>query len=584
MVPRYLAHVDPRRLPRVEARVIVLGSGIAGLFTALRLAEKGPVTLITKQSLADSNTELAQGGIAAAIGESDSPELHLQDTLVAGDGLCDRVAVEALVHEGPERVRELAALGVEFDRGTSGFALTREAAHSQRRILHAHGDATGDEIRRGLEQQVRCHPQITLLEDHFALDIVTEPLPGGGAMTTRGWPDDRLWQGQPAPLCQTAGVVVMRPDGEAVLYQSSFVVLATGGSGQLYRTSTNPEVATADGVAMAYRSGAAVADLEFVQFHPTAMAGEGGRKFLISESVRGEGALLHNVAGERFMSRYDSRAELAPRDIVARAIAREMVSTGSSHVWLDAGPIGEAFPERFPTIFAACMERGIDPRKDPIPVAPAAHYAMGGVLTDSHGRTTLRGLFACGETACTGLHGANRLASNSLVEGVVFGNRIADLILALEAGDAGFDAPLPGEGYLPHRWLGTAWPEAAVAASAEPVAPALPGIASPEEAARLWAVAQELMWRDAGIVRNAAGLAEAWQGMAGLCDAASRAGLAAGREALELANLTLAGSLVARAALARTESRGGHFREDCPDRDDAAWQLHIVQQREENCP
>jgi len=566
---RYLAGVNPARLPRVAERVVVVGSGIAGLFTALRLAEAGPVTVLTKQRLADSNTELAQGGIAAAIGKSDSPELHLQDTLAAGDGLCDLAAVEALVHEGPARVLELAALGVQFDRGQEGFALTREGAHSRRRILHAHGDATGDEIRRGLEEQVRRHPQITLLEDHFALDVVTEP-------------------GR-----RVAGVTALRPDGGVVFFTSPFVILATGGAGQLYRTSTNPEVATGDGVAIAFRAGAAVADMEFIQFHPTALALEGSPKFLISEAVRGEGALLLNARGERFMPGYDPRGELAPRDVVARAIAREMASTGAGHVWLDARPIGEAFPQRFPTIFAACRERGLDPLREPIPVAPAAHYAMGGVLTDTWGRTTLPGLFACGETACTGLHGANRLASNSLVEGLVFGQRIADFIRRVEAGgppspSSGFEAASPPEsddGHLPHRWLQPAWPASAGQARQPSQALAEPERQPPEEPlepGRLWAQTQDLMWRRAGIVRNREDLEQAWAEMAGLAELAATAELGAGREALELANLTLVGALVARSALERRESRGAHFREDHPRRDDEHWLHHIVQRREES--
>lgn len=587
MARRHLAGASPLQLSPIPVRAVVIGSGIAGLFTALRLAETGPVTVITKQSLADSNTELAQGGIAAAVGKTDSPELHLQDTLAAGDGLCDLAAVEALVHEGPERVLELAELGVEFDRSQEGFALTREAAHSRRRILHAHGDATGDEIRRGLEQVVRHHPRITLLEDHFALEVVTEPRrplrPGGD-----GWPAGGLWTGQPEiPHCQVSGVTALRPDGQAVMLETPLVILATGGSGRLFRASTNPEVATGDGVAMAYRAGAAVSDLEFVQFHPTAMAMEGGRKFLISEAVRGEGALLVNDRGERFMPYHDQRAELAPRDVVARAIAREMARTGAKNVWLNASPIGEAFPQRFPTIFAACRERGIDPRRDPIPVAPAAHYAMGGVLTDDWGRTTLPGLFACGETACTGLHGANRLASNSLVEGVVFGDRIARFITALEAGK-----PLPAanreaadarpDAYLPHRWLSAGEGGGDVLPATPPGSEPTP--LQPSDAARLTAEAQETMWSRAGIIRSQAGLEEALREMSRLAQAAAVAGTGGGRAALELANLSLVGSLVARAAVARVESRGAHFREDHPERNDEAWRCHIVQQTKEVCP
>lgn len=533
MTRRYLVDFDLARLPAVRgADVLIVGSGIAGLYTALKAKQHGRVVVLTKKRLEDSNTEYAQGGIAAAIGPEDSPHLHLADTIAAGDGLCDPEAVRVLVQEGPECVLELAALGTRFDAGDEGFQLTREAAHSRRRILHAR-DATGEEIRRALERQVRNDPAIEVREDHFTVDVLVA---GGRA----------------------AGVLVLTPAGELQAYFAPVVVLATGGAGQLYQNSTNPEVATGDGIAMAYRAGAAVQDIEFVQFHPTALCRPGSPKFLISEAVRGEGAVLLNARGERFMPGYHPRAELAPRDVVARAIAREMERTGAACVFLDATAFAPGeFARRFPTIARGCLERGVDPEREPIPVAPAAHYMMGGIKTDLHGRTDIAGLFACGETACTGIHGANRLASNSLLEGLVFGRRIA-----AEAGR--FLAQEGGRGIRPE------------ALPAEAPADQMAKPAGPVDVASAWAEVQAIMWRWAGINRHAAGLEQALHRLRQIGGAVPHAGGGIDRAELELANLATVAALVARAAYDRQESRGSHYRTDFPQHDESRPPYHLI--------
>ncbi|MGE5598809.1 MAG: L-aspartate oxidase, partial [Bacteroidota bacterium] len=388
----------------VERDFVVIGSGLAGLYTALKLAKLGRVSLVTKAGLEESNTFFAQGGIAAAIDPADSPELHFQDTLAAGAGLCRAEAVEVLVNEGPDQVRELIALGVPFDRGSHGVALTREAAHSRRRILHALGDATGRAISRVLAERVRENPAVEIWEH----TLVTALLLAKG---------------------RCAGAEAVAGDGRRRLFVGGATVLCTGGTGQLYTVTTNPRVATGDGIALAYQAGAQVVDMEFMQFHPTALSLPGAPHFLISETVRGEGGVLRNERGVRFMPAYHELADLAPRDVVSRAIARELAGSGADHVYLDLSALTpERIKTRFPNICETCRQYGLDITKDPIPVAPAAHYMMGGVATDLWGRSTLPGLFACGEVACTGVHGANRLASNSLLEDLVFANRIAVLL------------------------------------------------------------------------------------------------------------------------------------------------------------
>lgn len=390
---------------------LVLGSGIAGLSYALRVAEHGTVGIVTKKESVESNTNYAQGGIAAVMSDSDSYEQHIQDTLDAGAGLCDPDAVEVVVREGPQRVRELMELGAQFTREQGALHLGREGGHSVNRIVHA-ADTTGHEVERALLAAVRDHPNISVFEYHFAVELITEH--HLGQHVTRLRPDIHCY-----------GAYVLDEKQDVVrTFLAKVTLLATGGSGRVYLHTTNPAIATGDGLAMAYRAKARIANMEFVQFHPTSLFHPDADSFLISEAVRGEGAILTNLSGERFMPKYDKRAELAPRDIVARAIDDQLKHRGEPHVWLDISHVDRKHVlEHFPNIHATCLQFGIDITTDPIPVVPAAHYQCGGVQTDLEGRTTLAGLFSCGEVACTGLHGANRLASNSLLEALVFGHR-----------------------------------------------------------------------------------------------------------------------------------------------------------------
>ncbi|HEX6755989.1 MAG TPA: L-aspartate oxidase, partial [Mycobacteriales bacterium] len=409
----------PRRLRAPEpgwthtTDVVVAGSGIAGLSAALHAREAGhAVTVVTKVNIADGSTRWAQGGIAAALDPADSPADHLADTLAAGVGLCDEAAVRVLVEEGPARVRELIGLGATFDRDPGGgLSLTREGGHHRNRIIHAGGDATGAEVQRALEEAVRRDDGITVVEHALVLDLLTGG--DGAGRRAAGITLHVLGEGSPDGV----GAVLARA-----------VVLATGGMGQVFSATTNPAVSTGDGVALALRAGAVVTDVEFVQFHPTALwlgPGARGQQPLVSEAVRGEGAVLVDAAGKRFMAGVHELADLAPRDVVAKTILTVMQAEGLDHVWLDARSLGRKLLERrFPSIVARCRQAGVDPVSEPIPVVPAAHYASGGVRTDLRGRTSVRGLYACGEVACTGVHGAKRLASNSLLEGLVFAGRI----------------------------------------------------------------------------------------------------------------------------------------------------------------
>ncbi len=523
MVPRYIVNFDVNQLPRMRTDVVVVGAGIAGLYTALQVSEFADVVLISKKGLDDSNTRWAQGGIAAVTAKSDSPALHRQDTLIAGAGLCSYEAVDVLVNEGPERLKELIAYGTQFDKDEQGrYELTKEGAHSKRRILHAQGDATGAEIVRALSERVKETPNVTVMENHFAIDVVTQD-------------------------GECVGVLVMNPAGEMFFIQSDATVLATGGAGQLYRYTTNPDIATADGVAMAYRAGADIKDVEFIQFHPTALYYPGAPRFLISEAVRGEGAILRNINGERFMHNYHPQKELAPRDVVARAIVTEMERTNSSYVYLDiTHESEELIKHRFPTIYKVCLQYGLDMVTDWIPVAPACHYIMGGVRTDLNGETSTPRLFACGEVSCTGVHGANRLASNSLSEAVVFGHRIARRIKQL--------APFRGT------------VDVAYERKTEGRAPS-----TIQQRVKL----QKLMLRNVGLKRDGKGLAKAieeMEKMARFFNYPYR-----DREAFEFLNLLTGAMLTARAALLREESRGGHYRVDFPDKDDLIWRKHIIQ-------
>nr|BEK66583.1 L-aspartate oxidase [Kitasatospora purpeofusca] len=525
-----------------DTDVVVVGSGVAGLTVALNVRRAGlRAMVVTKAMLDDGSTRWAQGGIAAALGEGDTPEQHLTDTLVAGAGLCDGDSVRTLVTEGPDAVRRLIAVGAAFDRGEDGdVLLTREGGHHRNRIAHAGGDATGAEISRALVEAVRRDPDVELIEHALVLDLLTDADGHAAGLTLHV-----MGEGQ------RDGVGAVR---------ARAVVLATGGMGQVFSATTNPAVSTGDGVALALRAGAEVTDLEFVQFHPTVLwlgPEAEGQQPLVSEAVRGEGAHLVDADGVRFMLGQHELAELAPRDIVAKAITRRMREHGTDHMYLDGRHFGaEMWQRRFPTILASCRAHGIDPVTEPIPVAPAAHYASGGVRTDTRGRTSVPGLSACGEVACTGVHGANRLASNSLLEGLVFAERIAaDLTARLAAGD------------LPERVVDV---EAARAARPVP-------LPAPEARAEI----QRLMSRGTGVLRSAASMAATAAGLARLAEQ-TRAAVAEEKpadprvETWEAANLLLVADALVTAAAQREETRGCHWREDFPERDDAHWQRHLI--------
>ncbi|WP_323097741.1 L-aspartate oxidase [Intrasporangium sp. YIM S08009] len=537
----------PRRLRAPEpgwtatADVIVVGSGIAGLTTALRLRRRvDRVLLVTKTVLDEGSTAWAQGGIAAVMSPEDSPAEHIHDTLVAGVGLCDVDAVRTLVTEGTDAVWDLIALGADFDRGDAGdLSLTREGGHHRDRILHAGGDATGREISRALIaalDRVRDDPGIEVIEHALVVDLLTDA--------------DRRVCGVTLHVIGAGQV-----DGVGAAHARA-VVLATGGLGQIYASTTNPSVATGDGMAAALRAGAVLADLEFVQFHPTVLwLGEGsrGQQPLISEAVRGEGAFLVDEAGERFMQGQHPLADLAPRDVVARAIIRRMRETGTDHVYLDCRHLGADFLEqRFPSIVARCRELGFDPATQLLPVAPAQHYASGGVRTDLRGRTSLEGLYACGETSCTGVHGANRLASNSLLEGLVFARRIADDLTArLGAGELPATVPVQGE-----DGDGTVPPELVRGKRRLDV--------------------QRAMTAGAGTVRSAASLAATEEALAAVtAKAADDADRQGGPKSWETTNLVHLGRALTHAAALREETRGGHVREDYPTRDDERFLHHV---------
>lgn len=521
----------------IDADVVVVGSGVAGLTTALRCAAAGLATVVvTKARLDDGSTRWAQGGVAAALGEGDTPEQHLDDTLVAGAGLCDEAAVRTLVTEGPDAVRRLIGTGAQFDTADDGtIALGREGGHHRRRIAHAGGDATGAEISRALVEAVR-EAALHTVENALVLDLLTD-----AEGRTAGVTLHVMGEGQ--------------HDGVGAV-NAPAVILATGGMGQVFSATTNPPVATGDGVALALRAGAEVSDLEFVQFHPTVLflgAGAEGQQPLVSEAVRGEGAHLVDAHGTRFMLGQHELAELAPRDIVAKAITRQMQLHGTEHMYLDARHFGaEMWEQHFPTILAACRTHGIDPVTEPIPIAPAAHHASGGIRTDLRGRTTVPGLYACGEVACTGVHGANRLASNSLLEGLVFAERIAADIVA-------------------HR------PRAGTATVTGHPAPS--PLLPPEARSTI----QRIMTRGAGVVRSADSLARAAEELEDLHRSAFlKAGAAEpkdavpGVEAWEVTNLLLVSRVLVAAARQREETRGCHWREDRPERDDENWRRHLV--------
>ena len=506
-----------------ETDFIVVGGGIAGLRAAIGLAVAGDVLVVTKQEVTESNTQYAQGGIAVALSDDDEVALHLHDTIEAGDGLVNAEAARVLVEEGPQRIQELIDWGTEFDRSGTRLTFTREGAHSRSRILHAHGDSTGREIGRALIARAQAIPQIEFTEFEFTADLCLD--------------GDRA-----------AGVLLLAPDGSRRTVHARAVLLATGGAGQVYSDTTNPLVATGDGIAMAHRAGAAISDMEFFQFHPTALSLPGAPRFLLSEALRGEGALLLNPARERFMSRYHPLAELAPRDVVARAIVQEIANTKSEPAvaFLDLRHLDPAhLRERFPRIYSTCRQYGVDITTDLIPVRPAAHYLMGGIKTGLDGRSTVSGLYAAGETACTGVHGANRLASNSLLEGLVFGARVAETMRNQKRTSLAQTCPDNAPLRTQHADI-------------------LPQLRS-------------AMWERAGVVRSSEGLQQLREQITQWKQSLDQTST---RKAIEVRNLLTVGDLIARSAYAREESRGAHFRTDFPGRDDARFLKHSVAVRD----
>ena len=523
-----------------RADYVVVGSGVAGVRAAIELSEAGSVLVLAKSGLSDSATAFAQGGVAVALSDEDEISLHEQDTIKAGDGLCRGEAVSLLVEEGPKYITQLIEWGTEFDRAGTKLAFTREAAHSRSRILHANGDSTGREISRALLARAHTIPHLHLRAHAFTTSLIVE----SGAV---------------------AGVrFIDEVHGSSHEVLAGAVLLATGGLGGIYRETTNPDVATGDGTAIAYEAGAVLSDMEFMQFHPTALAVKGTPRFLLSEALRGEGGVLRNVNLESFMKRYNEAQELAPRDVVARAIVSEMHRTGAGYVYLDMTKKNEEFlKKRFPRIYETCASYGLDLAIDMAPVCPAAHYLMGGVKTDLWGRTSLPGLYAAGETADTGVHGANRLASNSLLEGLVFGARSGQAMMKdapatkrQASGLPGSPAPKPGN-----------MSNGSTTAKSVGVARACSGA---------FEKIRDLMWRQVGIMRDGKELAGV---IAQLQTMELPPGEKSGRAEYELRNLHSLALLMARSALAREESRGSHYRSDFPYRDDEKFGKHSILQK-----
>jgi L-aspartate oxidase len=522
---RYLVQVDTHRRPQIFTDCLVIGGGVGGLRAAVAAAEGGDVVVVTKEKLRDSNTFYAQGGIAAVLAEQDTFESHIEDTLATGCGLCDTGIVKLVVEEGPKRVLELLDWGARFDTVGGRLAFGREGGHSAARIIHALGDSTGREIAECLGKKALAHPRIRLMENTFAVDLLTAD-------------------------GECAGAVVSPGDGEILIIRSRHTVLASGGCGQLYRETTNPRVATGDGHAMAYRAGVAMRDMEMVQFHPTTLYVAGATRALISEAVRGEGALLVNRLGKRFMPDYHPRAELAPRDVVSRAIIKEMEKTGHTHVYLDMTHLpGHESKERFPFINQLCASFGLDIARDRIPVRPSAHYMIGGAAADVRGATSIRNLWACGEVTSSGLHGANRLASNSLLEGLVFGQIAGAHVAAALETDAGessprrirFDPPDSGRTEL--------------------------------DIADVRTSLRSLMTRNVGIERNEQRLSETEEIVDFWCRYVLDKVFST-FEGWELQNMLTVSRLIAHAARLRKETRGVHYRSDFPETDDVHWKRH----------
>ncbi|NOY86412.1 MAG: L-aspartate oxidase [Deltaproteobacteria bacterium] len=534
-----------------ESDILIIGSGVAGLTAALNLSKFARVTIITKKEADDTSTSQAQGGIATVLDSADRFEYHIRDTHTAGAGLCRSEAVESIVREGPQAIRELIDFGARFNVSAKGeLDLGREGGHSHRRIVHA-ADMTGREVERALLQTVRTSDRIDLLENHTALNLVTAGL-SGGVKGTDATPENRC----------IGCYVHSAESGEVIPWSARAVILASGGSGKVYLYTSNPEVATGAGVAMAYRAGADVANMEFIQFHPTCLFHPEAKSFLISEAVRGEGAVLRTMDGEAFMERYHPMKDLAPRDIVARAIDSELKKSGDDYVLLDSThKPAKQIMERFPNIYERCLQLGYDMTKESIPVVPAAHYTCGGVLTDMDGKTTVPGLFACGEVACTGLHGANRLASNSLLEAVVMADHIADA-LKRDWG-AISSAPMP---HIPD------WDPGDAVDSDEQVV-----------ITHNWDEIRRTMWNYVGIVRTNRRLERAKHRI----DLLQREvdeyywNFRITRELIELRNLVTVGSLIVRCAMARKESRGLHFTLDYPESDDSLKFDTIINRKNE---
>lgn len=523
-----LLSFDVATLPSETFDFLIIGSGVAGLSCAIELEAHGSVAVLTKDDMASGSTQWAQGGIAAVLSPEplDSDKMHREDTMKAGAGLCDAEAVGVLVREGPHRIRQLIARGAHFDTEPTGeLKLTREAAHRARRIVHSHGDSTGREVQRSLTSSTLKSGDVRTFENTLSVDFYIN----------NG---------------RCCGVFALDADDNLKLFRAKATIVATGGLGAIYKESTNPPHLTGDGMAMAFRAGATLMDMEFVQFHPTAFAkGPKNPKFLISEAVRGEGAILLNTNGERFMPRYHEDAELAPRDVVARAIAQEITSTRSDFVLLDlTNKTPAEIAARFPSIYATCVANGVDPAKEAIPVSPAEHYMMGGIRTDLNGATNIEGLLACGECACTGVHGANRLASNSMLEGLVFGIRtVRSAMLLKDSHCPPEETPLKTE-VIPNEY-------------------------SIGELEATRTLVQNIMWQHVGLVRDGEGLQTAFDELSVLHEKFRHP--QATREAIEVANLVQTALLVTRAAVERRESRGAHFRLDFPEIDDANWQYHL---------
>ena len=531
MIQKYQINFKLDEIENISTDFIVIGMGVAGLTTALDLCSIGEVMLFSKDKVEECNTEYAQGGVAAVINDKDDFKLHYEDTIYAGSGLCNPKAVEILVEEGPKRIKDLISLGANFDKKVNNFALTKEGGHRKKRVLHAGGDSTGKEIRATLFEESQKHPEIKIKDEIFIIDLIKS-------------------NGR----CQ--GVIAYDKKKDKLLaYKSTAVIIASGGAGQLFSVSSNPQLATGDGIAMAYRAGVEVIDLEMFQFHPTVLKIDGEDNFLISEAVRGEGAILRNENGNRFMDKYHKMKELAPRDIVASAIYNEIKKQKSNHVYLDARDLDSDFLiKRFPTIYKVCYRAGIDITKELIPVAPAAHYLMGGIKTNLYGETSLDNLFACGETACLGVHGANRLASNSLLEGLVFGHRVAKRIK-----DDFDDLKFVNRNFSKINY--------------QKLTNYNSKIDEKELSLKLKDEIQCLMTEYVGIVRTEKDLKYAFNKIKELMDYLNYNFQQI--KILEVKNLIILAYLTVKSAIIRKESRGVHYRKDYPQKKDS-WKKHIV--------